>query len=366
MSEASGVLIERQFPCSKCGAKLHFAPGTDALVCPYCGTRNEIPESPAEIPLLDYQLYAEQKESAELRETLLVKCGACGAQSKLAENVIASRCPFCGSPLVAEQHSKKLIKPGAVLPFIVSKPAAQKLFHGWISELWFAPGGLAKQAEQSGIDGAYVPAWLYYADTISNYFGQRGIDYTVMETYTTTDAEGHTVTIQRPVTRTNWTAASGTVAAQFGDLLVLATQSLPKKQAEHLEPWDLQHLKPYADEYLSGMFAQSYEIDLPSGFDIAKQLMDPRIRMMICHQIGGDHQVINSMQTEYDNVQFRHVLLPLWISAYRYQGRTFRFLINARTGEVQGERPYSALKIAILVIFLLAILAIVLVAINSR
>ena len=39
-------------------------------------------------------------------------------------------------------------------------------------------------------------------------------------------------------------------------------------------------------------------------------------------------------------------LLPEWISAYRYRNRSFRFLVNARTGEVQGERPWSWMKIA--------------------
>lgn len=60
------------------------------------------------------------------------------------------------------------------------------------------------------------------------------------------------------------------------------------------------------------------------------------------------------------NITFKHALLPLWISAYRYQERVFRFLVNARSGEVQGERPFSVLKIALAV--LAAILAIVLIA----
>jgi hypothetical protein len=30
-----------------------------------------------------------------------------------------------------------------------------------------------------------------------------------------------------------------------------------------------------------------------------------------------------------------------------YEQKTYRFLINARTGKVQGERPYSKIKIAL-------------------
>jgi hypothetical protein len=62
-------------------------------------------------------------------------------------------------------------------------------------------------------------------------------------------------------------------------------------------------------------------------------------------QIGGDLQRIETLETQYENTTFKHVLMPIWISAYRYQEKPFRFLVNARTGEVQGERPYSWIKI---------------------
>jgi len=53
--------------------------------------------------------------------------------------------------------------------------------------------------------------------------------------------------------------------------------------------------------------------------------------------------------------------LPVWIGAYRFQGKVYQVAVNARTGEVQGERPYSAAKIALLIaVILLVIFVIVL------
>ena len=49
----------------------------------------------------------------------------------------------------------------------------------------------------------------------------------------------------------------------------------------------------------------------------------------------------------------------MWISAYRFKERTFQFLVNARTGEVQGERPWSWIKITLLVIFILALIGVI-------
>ena len=57
---------------------------------------------------------------------------------------------------------------------------------------------------------------------------------------------------------------------------------------------------------------------------------------------GGDRQTIQSVQTTYASTTFKHILLPAWISAYRYRENVYRFMVNARTGEVCGERPYSA------------------------
>jgi hypothetical protein len=78
--------------------------------------------------------------------------------------------------------------------------------------------------------------------------------------------------------------------------------------------------------------------------------MRPAIEATIRQDIGGDHQSIDSVRTRFHDITFKHVLLPVWISAYRYRGRVFRFLVNARTGEVQGARPWSAIKIALAVV----------------
>ena len=43
---------------------------------------------------------------------------------------------------------------------------------------------------------------------------------------------------------------------------------------------------------------------------------------------------------------FKLMLLPVWIAAYLYAGKTYQVFVNARTGEVVGERPYSIAKIA--------------------
>ena len=75
----------------------------------------------------------------------------------------------------------------------------------------------------------------------------------------------------------------------------------------------------------------------------------------ICRDIGGDHQRISAVDTRYDHIRFKHILLPVWLSAFRFRDRTYRFVVNGRSGKVQGERPYSAWKITFTIVLALAL-----------
>lgn len=356
----------RQFPCKQCGANLVFAPGTTCLKCPYCGTENEIAGDGPAVEELDFRAQmAQMQATAPTQETLAVRCNACGAETDLSHNVVADKCPFCGAAIVAVAASKRMIKPGAVLPFVITRAQAENAFAKWVSSLWFAPSNLARLAQRARIDGAYVPAWTYDSNTDSFYSGQRGDDYWATETYSTME-NGRSVTRTRQVRRTRWHSVSGRVGVNFDDVLILATRSLPQKQSQALEPWDLKALVPYRDEYLSGFAAETYSIGLDEGFNLATAVMDQGIRQSVNRDIGGDHQRIDSLRTQYLTITFKSILLPMWISAYRYGDRPFRFLVNARSGEVQGERPYSAWKITLLVITILVVAAILMLVFNGR
>lgn len=121
-----------------------------------------------------------------------------------------------------------------------------------------------------------------------------------------------------------------------------------------LEPWDLDNLVPYDTKYLSGFKSESYQISLEDGFTRATEKMAEEIQTDVRNDIGGDRQNILTLSTKYNNITFKHILLPIWISAYKYNEKVYRFMINGRTGEVQGERPWSIIKITFAVLAALA------------
>jgi hypothetical protein len=132
---------------------------------------------------------------------------------------------------------------------------------------------------------------------------------------------------------------------KFDDILIEASTTLNKQKLRALEPWDLKNLIAFNDKYLSGFRTETYQVDVKTGYQEAKGRMEPIIEQTIRQDIGGDTQMIHYTNSTYNNPTFKHILLPVWLSAYRYNNKVFQFLINARTGEVQGQRPYSATKI---------------------
>ena len=342
------------FPCTGCGGDLLFKPGAAKMECPYCGAEVDCPAPTGEVLEHDFESQLAALETGATTTVVAeVNCEACGATSQLEANQTSGECAFCGTSFVQQPQTANVLCPQAVLPFAVTREEGLGHFREWINGLWFAPNKLKQFARDiSKLKGLYLPHWTFDSDTITDYMGQRGEHYFTTEHYT--DSEGRSQT--RQVRRTRWHPAAGRVWADFNDILVPASDTLPRKYVDELEPWDLPALTPYADEYLSGFQSESYTTDLRGGFNLAKDKMAPDIDSKIRWDIGGDEQRIHSKTTYYQNITFKYILLPVWISAYRFKERTFQFLVNARTGEVQGERPWSWIKITLLVLLIIALI----------
>lgn len=341
---------ETRFPCDNCGSDLRYNPEADNLTCDHCSNSQDINAGPwrgGTLRELDFRTaVAGDMSEAEIEETHVVSCPNCGAQTEFDQTVHAAECPFCATPVVTDTGTHRHIKPKGLLPFSFDERTARGKMTDWLGGLWFAPNGLQEYARKGrSLSGIYVPYWTFDADTKSSYTGSRGTHY-----YETKTVMRDGKREQRRVRKTRWRAASGRVARFFDDVLVLGSKSLPKKYTDALEPWDLSEMEPYQPQYLAGFRAEGYQIELEDAFVEARVYMDRVIHRDAKFDIGGDEQRVNSVETQIGTLTFKHVLLPVWMAAYKYRGKTYRFVVNGRTGRVQGERPYSKIKIAIAVI----------------
>lgn len=341
------VLEAHRFPCDNCGSDLRFQPGTDRLVCDHCGHEEAIAGSPWTAAKATQEIDFEAGLKAaladeDMEETRVLSCKNCGATVEFDPAVHAAECPFCATPVVTDTGANRHIKPKALLPFHLDEDAARTAMTDWLGSLWFAPNGLQEYARKGRkMSGVYMPYWTFDADTKSSYRGEHGTEY--QETRTVM-RDGKRQQIS--VTKVRWRPASGRVARFFDDVLVAASAALPDRFRPALGKWDLGELEPYQPVYLAGFRAEAYTVDLQDGFVAARAIMDRVILRDVKVDIGGDRQRVHHIDTKVSEVTFKHILLPVWIAAYRYRGRAYRFCVNGRTGAVSGERPWSAWKIA--------------------
>lgn len=339
------------YACQHCGAGSAYDPASGMLKCTACAATRSIAVEGEVSEHSFAEFVAEGQGRAKLSEAALeVTCSSCGATVEFEPPQVAGECPFCATRIVMQpKAADPLIAPGAVLPFAMDQRQSNERIKAWIGGLWFAPSALQALATLDRVKGVYLPHWTFDAETRTNYHGERGDRYT--ETEYVRDAQGRTVAQQ--VTKVRWSSRSGAVSCSFDDLTIAATRAVDPARLASLTPWDYERLTPYQPAFLAGFQAQRYQVSLPDAFVEAKEQMSPAIRAAIRRDIGGDEQRIHSSTTQYFEVAFKHVLLPVWLGAYRFQGRVFQVFVNARTGEVQGERPYSWAKITLAVVAVL-------------
>ena len=364
VKEDEHVISQAHFPCKNCGSDLVYSPASQDLLCRSCG--HHYPVDTSNEKIREYDFKTAVHELSRLRHTsdttgvdkqiAVIQCPSCGAEFSFISNEHAGDCPYCATPVIAGTAQARFIIPRSLLPFKFEKKAALEIYDKWIGSRWFAPSSLKSHSKRDDkLVGIYLPYWTYDSQTTNQYRGQRGTTYYERQVYSTT-VNGRRVQRTRTVARIRWTPVLGRVDLHFDDVLIGATKTLPRTIIDHLQPWDLDNLVPYSEEYISGFRSEIYQVTVDQGFLQAENIMERKINQKIRYDIGGDHQRISAVNTQHDDTSFKHVLLPVWSAAFKYRGKTFRYVINGRNGTIQGERPYSFIKIGFAIIAVIVIL----------
>ena len=339
---------ERSFLCQGCGATLQYLPGTPHLKCPYCG-RDHAMETRSS-PIREHVL----EELSLVPHTSIqgfgigvrqFKCDRCGALTSLPGATVATRCAFCGSDVVVETPPVPgMVRPESLVPFQIDKPQATTQFQGWLRGLWFRPGNLKTMAGLAQIDGLYIPHFTFDAQARSQWSGEAGHYYYVTENYTS-GGQRHT----RQVQKIRWEHRSGAHEFFYDDELICASRGLPEEILSKIYPFDLRGLVPYTPEYLSGFGAEAYTVDPREAWGQARASMHTKETAACSRLLGGDTQRGLRVHAEFLDPRWKHLLLPAYVASYVYGAKTYRFMVNGQTGEVQGEAPISWGKVALAV-----------------
>jgi DNA-directed RNA polymerase subunit RPC12/RpoP len=341
------------FRCNNCGATLAWDPDADALACEHCGTRIQVPRADGAIVerALDDVGSAARGLGLELRA---LRCGTCGATVALDGAATAEACVFCGSAnVLAQQHNRNALRPESVVPLDVGRAVVEQNFRAWLRGLWFRPNALRKVARFDAV-GVYVPYWTFDARVHSDWSADAGHYYYVTEMVPVV-RNGRTSLQPRQVRKVRWVPAWGQRDDAFDDLLVHASRGLPEELVSELGGFDTKALVPYRPEYLAGWRAEEYQVDLDSAWKLARERMIETQIGRCSGDVPGDTQRNLRVSNRFDDVRWKHVLLPMWSLTYGFGGKRYAVLIHGQNGRVHGDAPLSWVKILLLVLGILAV-----------
>ena len=177
--------------------------------------------------------------------------------------------------------------------------------------------------------------------------------------------DGRMQRVKQRVQRIRWQRVYGTTNAVFDDELTHATHTISRVILDKLAPWNFTQLTPYNEKFLLGFVSEEYNIAVDEGFEQVKLNIDAKIDRDIRLNIGGDRQRIHQKNTQYTNIHYKSILLPIYKASYTYQNKTYHLAVNAQNAKVAGEKPKSGFKIGVAVVFGLLLLAVVLYVANN-
>lgn len=327
-TEPEQAAIRRTFTCSQCGGRLRFDPDLVDLKCENCGHVEVVDEVSATgeghtldltLPTLQGHRWAE----GERRAT----CQQCGASTLLPVGQTTTKCPFCDSAaLVTAPEERDLIPPHALIPMGLTAEKVGKLVKGWLGSGFFAPDDLAKLARPGALRPIYVPFWLFDAMI------------TVKWTAEVQEGSGR---------YSRWVSRNGERSFSFSDQVQIGVRALPSDLLKKVEPFDLKKLILFKPEYLAGWTAATYDISLSDSSLDAREVMIKNAREQILYTVAPGKTIRNLevFGGQFYAQTFKHILLPIWLGAYNYQGKTYRLAVNGQTGQVAGDRPNDPVKV---------------------
>jgi hypothetical protein len=347
--------------CDNCGGTLAWEAASGRLRCDSCGAQRDAPAPQGDGIIREHDLHtalANQKPRGRIGAgSKQVTCQECSAVVEFPDGITATKCSFCDSPSVLTQDARAdHVQPESLVPFVIDRQKSVEAYKKWLGSSWFRPANLSDKAAIAELKGIYVPFWTFDTEVVSNWQAMSGQHYfTVQQEQVMQD--GKWITREKKIQQTQWSPASGQRRDQHDDFLVCASKGLPEHMRASLRRFDTKALVPFATQYLQGYSAESYAIDLNDAWRQAQVDLGREQEVRCGKDVVGDTHKDLKANHSFSSTRFKHVLLPVWTAAFKYNDKTFRYFVNGQTGEVTGQKPTSWTKVLIFIGILVAIIA---------
>lgn len=122
---------------------------------------------------------------------------------------------------------------------------------------------------------------------------------------------------------------------------------------DQLREFDTKALMPYAIEVLADQPAEIHQVTMADASLVAReQALHAAEQYVKQRSLGGER--VRDLRLDSTGIiieSFKLVLLPVWITTYRYKNQSFTVAVNGQTGMVAGDVLRGGLQKALAGLF---------------
>ena len=332
--------------CPRCRGMMEFDPKEGKLRCLSCDYVEAVLSRNEEDICADEQdfIYAERKGNHDWGvEKKTVRCEICGIEMIYDAADALEGCLYCGSNQITEVQEELGLTPGGVCVFELDAKQAAERFETWIRKQRFCRKELKGSVQPKNLKGIYVPCWTFDTHTDTTYDADYGINYP-----------------RKGVMVTEWDGCCGTYREFIDDQIVDGSARHKQDLLNVTGAFHTDANKSYRQEYLAGFAVERYSVELKDAWENAKELISARLQRHVSNKILAEHHADEvkdlKMTTTYTRIQYKLLLLPVWVICFDVKGKLHRFMVNGQNGNVSGKVPVSPGKIVSVVLGGLAVL----------
>jgi len=337
------------FKCPQCGGTTGFSSTQGSLVCPYCGYSESPVQAKVGKKAAQYEFTVATVEQAaqgwgEERKELV--CQNCGAVTSLPKETLSHCCPFCASNKVIQRSSPQdILRPRFLVPFKLKDIECAKITREWLGSSWMTPASLKSAATLGNLTAIYLPFWTFHSMTSADWKAQVG--HPKKERYFSNGEWKERTVIE-------WRWESGQAELNINDLIISGTGRVSQKLLNDIQDYNLADLVAYEPKYLAGFQAHGFDVNLEKAWEAGRQVMREKTRQA-CIEQASTSQIRNfSMSLDFADESWRYILLPAYLSVYKYADQNYVLGINGQSGRISGQRPVDWNKVWLVIGLLVA------------
>lgn len=325
-----------EYKCPNCAADLKFDPESQKLSCEYCLSSftmdelRKIKKAAGEALPSENEIRTQQEFE---EHTNLYHCSSCGAQIMCDDQQTALFCYYCHNPVILSGKMTGEYKPSKIIGFKLNKDRALNTFRNWLQKRSFVPDDFRSEQQLEKVTGLYVPFWVADCEIKADFsaIGKQIHSWT-------SGSYQYTETKEFSVKRRGTIIAGGIPAdgeSKIDDLLM-----------ESIEPFNYDDLQPFSMSYLTGFFADKYDVDKAQVFPRIKTRASQAGKQVIRSSIGSYASLtVNTEQYNIMKTDWEYMMLPVWFMTYNYKDKIYEFAINGQTGKLAGTPPLDKQKL---------------------